>query len=150
VTPTDYKPDEDFVAHLVAEVPALTAGSGRNCLAGPRQAYDKVPGIPHLVVFVSATGGLPTRALKGNSLGTTDERHPVLRVWVRSSSKGVPTAFQDGQELARRCFDAVHHNPPAGYVESEATGSHPDYDGMDGDGHHWWAIVVQAQVDVVG
>ena len=153
VAPADFKPDEDVVSVLIAGVPSLVSSPTRNCFAGPVEAYDKQssPGIrlPHKAVFVTATGGLPSRRLKGNVLGDTDERHPMLNVLIRSSSKGVPTAFRDGQELARQVFDAIHHNPPSGYCEAVSINSHPSYLGRDDDGHHEWVLIVQLTVDVV-
>lgn len=142
------------MAALVDRVATLHDGSGsskRNCLAGPVEAYDRAGvGIPHRAVFVTASGGLPSRQLKGNTAGDTNERRPTVNIRIRSSSKGVASAFADGQLLARQVFDALHHNPPSSsYCESESINSQPSYLGRDDDGHHEWLIVVQLIVDVV-
>lgn len=152
LTPSTYTPDEDAVAALITRVETLVAGANRNCFAGSVKAYDRPgPGIPHLAVFVSVSGGLPSREFKGTSYGTRlNERRPLLSILVRSGSKGNPTAFQDGQTLAREVFEALHHDPPSSdYCESEALNSHPSYLGRDEDGHHEWLINVQLIVDVV-
>lgn len=148
VAPADFKPDEDCVAALGLRVPDLTVGD--NVVAGPREAYDFGDGIPKKCVFVTASGGLPSRALKGNVLGETNERRPMVMVRIRSDGPGSPSAFRDGQTLARECFDALHHNPPStDYCESESLNSQPSYIGKDEDGHHEWLIQVQLIVDVV-
>jgi hypothetical protein len=152
VAPADFKPDEDSVAALIARVPILVDGSGgttRNCFAGSVEAYTR-GSMPNQAVFVSASGGLPSKQLKGCFLGSTNERNPTLNVTVRSSGAGVAAAFQTGQTLAREVFDALHHNPPsAAYCESESLNSQPSYLGRDDDGHHEWMIFIQIIVDVV-
>jgi hypothetical protein len=150
VAPADFRPDEDVVAALIERVDDLVGGPlpARNCLAGPVEAYGS--GIPHLAVFVTASGGLPSLALKGNALGETFERRPTVNIRIRSSARGVPRAFEDGQRIAREVFEALHHNPPStSYCESESLNSQPSYLGRDDDGHHEWVVVVQLIVDVV-
>lgn len=152
VTPANFKPDEDVVGALVSNVTVLVGAPKRNCFAGPVEAYT-VSGtnrIPHLAVFVSASGGLSSRQLKGNSAGNTNERHPSVSIRIRSGGKGVASAFQVGQTLARDVFNALHHAPPTiDYIEAESLNSQPTYLGRDDDGHHEWLVVVQLIVDVV-
>lgn len=148
VLPVDFRPDEDVVAALDAAVPSLS--SGGNLFAGPVEAYSQASGIPHAAVFVTASGGLPSRELKGNALGLTSERKPTINIRIRSAGTGVPTAFPDGQTLSKEIFEALHHKPPtANYCESESLNSHPSYFGRDDDGHHEWVILVQLTIDVV-
>lgn len=148
-----FTPDEDVVAALVERVTELVDGSGsarRNCYAGATQAYDGVDGIPHKAVFVTAQSGLPSRYIRGSTHGSLDERHPVVNIKIRSSSKGVRTAFRDGQALARKVFEALQYSPPnSNYCDCVAVNSQPAYIGLDDDGHHEWMVNVELTVDVV-
>lgn len=143
VAQADFKPDEVMVDVIDAALASVTKGV--NLLAGPRTAYDlKSLGIPHEAVFVEASGGVRSRAIKGGP----DERAPQCVVRIRSKGPGSPTAFATGQQLARDVLNAVDQNPPADWCEFRAFDSHPSYEGKDDDGHHEWSFVVEVIVDV--
>jgi hypothetical protein len=156
-----FNPASDYVAALIAAVPALvstsTPAQKRNCIVGPKEAYvvkqsatEPSFGLPDLCVFVYADGGARDFPLKGNFLGETQERHPSIVIRLRGDTNAVPGAFKNGSELARQIYNAVNRKlPTPDYIESVATSALPTYIGPDDDGHHEWMIFVEATVDVL-
>jgi hypothetical protein len=139
--------DEDIVDQLDSLVASLTKGT--NLFAGAVRGYQNNGAIPHKCVFVTATGGAPTRPIKVGAAGViVQERHAAVDIRIRSDAPGVPGAFQDGQTLAREVFDSLQYNPAAGYCEFKSPGSGPNYIGEDEDSHHEWSFSIEVIYDV--
>lgn len=133
--------DRDFTL-WIESLTSLTAG--QDLYAGSVQAWDNVAGgIPRNAVFVTASGGIVSRPIKGGP----DERRPSLTIQVRN------TDFVTGQTIAREIFDAVDQNPPVmptslvDYCDARCLNSQPVYIGRGDDGPHEWSIIVNAVVD---
>jgi hypothetical protein len=142
VSAAAYLPDENVRDVIAAAVASLS--TGRSLFAGAARSADDDDGADHLCVFVLATGGAPSRPIKGGP----DERNPSVQITIRSNPPGVERAFRDGQTLARAVYEAVDRNPPAGYCECRAVASHPLYIGEDSEGRHEWTINLSLIVDV--
>ncbi len=132
-------PDIDVAGVISTAVAELTTGT--NLFVGPVRGYDKGR-VPHKAVFITAEGGAPSR-----QFALAVEYRPNVDIRVRGDKPSVPSAFSDGQTLARAVFDAVHFNPPSGYCDAQVVNSHPIYIGQDEDGHHEWVITVNLIVD---
>lgn len=134
------EPDLDVATMIQADV-NLTLVIGTDLFHSPVRGYSAR--VPHQCVFVTASGGLQSRPIKGQ----TDERRPRVDIRVRSNPDSVAGAYKNGLALARGVFDAVDQRLPTGYIDSRCLNSQPSYMGMDEDKHHEWVIPVQLIVD---
>jgi len=122
-------PDGDLVTYLAANIAALTANV--NLFASKRQAAGD--GIPHLAVFVLATGGPgPEAYVEG---GSGDERRYSA---VQVMSRSAPDEYNASKTLARLILNTLHHATITGYLDVRVLETEPNYLGEDDSGDHLW------------
>jgi hypothetical protein len=137
---------DQVVRDLLDQAPGLNLRKGWDLLRGPQRDASSVNNrevVPHRCVFVLTTGGeepqdfhdTPPRSLLMASVS----------VYVRSE----PDVFEEGQELARNCWFALHCQIPDGFMDVECLESEPRYIGADDVGHHVWLILTRVKREEV-
>lgn len=122
------------VADLLAAA-GLNLTLKRNLFAGPvRETGARVP---TAAVFCTNAGGVAPAPYQGD---TGDFHRGAVQVTVR----GVPTGWDAGEELARRCLAACQRKRPSGYVTMLVQQSSPEYAGEDEGGRPEWVFRVEA------
>jgi len=136
--------DQDIVDALDATT-SLTKGT--DLFMGAVRGFSNL--IPYKCVFVTASGGGPTRPIKAGLSGVgIQERHASAQIRIRSDAEAVSGSFSVGQSLAREVFDALHFKPVAGYCEWRAVSSAPLYIGQNEEGQHEWSINLDVIFDI--
>lgn len=123
-------PDQDAVTALAAGIGSLTENT--NLFLGHVSDGD---GVPDEAVFCLATGGPAPQDYGGQTALRTS--FSAIQVRVRSA----PFDFNGGQVTARAVRDALHRQPPAGYIDVLAQQSDPlPLPGPDESGRHEWSV----------
>ena len=127
-------PDADLVSKIDTELATVT--SGTNLFTGPLRPVSTY--IPTKAVFVYC---LPGGAILNYC---DDSRTPQLYdAIVRVVIRGDGQDYSAARTLARSVRDAVHDNPPSGYIATRCLSAEPGYVGEDSDGSHLFALDVE-------
>ncbi len=115
---------------------ATTLALGTNLRTGPPRPHGS--GVPlGPVVFC-----LQTNSAREPYLGTDQD---VCTESVQMTIRSKVEAFALGQALALACFDAVHKQVPADFIDTFVVNG-PNYIGQDENGSHRWTINVRCRV----
>jgi len=121
-------PDEDIAAKIDTELATLTIGT--NLFTGPSRPVSAY--VPQRCVFVYCLpGGNIMNYCQGGSR-SPQLYNSTVRVVVRSNASN----YDDGRDLARSIRNAIHDNPPSGYIMARIRNSEPDYYGVEDTGSH--------------
>ena len=127
--------DSDVVDVLDAAAIGLT----RNTNLWPGKARAAVPGtVPIESVWVMETGG-PEPINYCDGATTPQLREPTVQIMVR----GDPRDWHGGRVLADAVWDAIHDNPPAGYIAARCMQPTPLVLGEDENGNPLWSVNVR-------
>ena len=121
-------PDEDIAAKLDTELASLTIGT--NLFTGPMRPTSSM--VPQRCVFMYCLPGGNIMNYCNGGARTPQLYLSTVRVVARSNASG----YDDGRDLARSIRDAIHDNPPSGYIMTRIRNSEPDYHGVDDTGSH--------------
>lgn len=131
-------PDTALVGVLNTGVAALTTDT--NLFVGPPRSDEE--SYPTEAVFVLSTGGpKPFNYLDGT--GTVQIKYPTLQVYIRGDSR----SFTGARDLAKTCLDAVHDNPPTGYIKCRVRETEPFYLGEEESGAHLFTFNVEMIIE---
>lgn len=108
-------------------------GAPNNILAGPVRESDEV--VTNQLINVLQGGGPPPMPLMGAAPNANIYQARV-QVLVRSKVE----EFAAGEALARGVRDKLHLVALAGYIDTAAQESEPNYLGVDGRGLHRWSV----------
>lgn len=126
----------DYAADVATKLAAagLSLVKGTNLFNGPMRA-NAAEGISGQAVFCHVVGGLPAIDYCDNS-ASPQLHFPTVQIMVRSN----PRAWDAGLALANNVYEAVHDQPPAGYVSARCAQSAPLYAGELTNGEFLWSI----------